>query len=89
MIRLKCGVVIGALLLAASSSTAMAQGGQTTTGAGSSMQGSSYRVQAPVGHRQPRRSDFSSEQKGANSIDRISPEDAALNRKLKGICRGC
>ncbi|MBI5132321.1 MAG: hypothetical protein HZA66_23005 [Rhodopseudomonas palustris] len=40
--------------------------------------------QAPVGHRQPRRSD------GVDGdINQVDPADAALDRKIKSICRGC
>ena len=42
--------------------------------------------QAPVGHRQPRRDDAS---EPANGIDKVDPQDAALDRKIKSICRGC
>ncbi|ABD07655.1 conserved hypothetical protein [Rhodopseudomonas palustris HaA2] len=41
--------------------------------------------QAPVGHRQPRRTDVPPER----SIDQVDPADAALDRKIKSICRGC
>ncbi len=40
---------------------------------------------APVGHRQPRGSDATA----SNSIEKVNPEDAALDRMLRGICRGC
>ena len=40
---------------------------------------------APVGHRQPTVADVGSEQK---AID-LSAEDKALDRKIKGLCRGC
>ncbi len=40
---------------------------------------------APVGHRQPRADSAGSE----NGIAKVSPEDAELDRKIKGICRGC
>jgi hypothetical protein len=72
--------------------TAMAQGGGTSTymknSAGSS---SSDRPlpQAPVGHRQPRASDVPSEKNLSNPNDPANREDAALDRKIKSICRGC
>jgi hypothetical protein len=40
---------------------------------------------APVGHRQPRAGDVSSSRK----IEEISAEDAAVDRKISNICRGC
>ena len=45
---------------------------------------------APVGHRQPRASDFP-DQKGSfnDPNDPLAKENALLDKKLKGICRGC
>jgi hypothetical protein len=40
---------------------------------------------APIGHRQPRLTDATAD----TDINKIDPEDAALNRKLRSICRGC
>ena len=44
---------------------------------------------APVGHRQPRLSDIPSEKNLSNPNDPANKEDAALDRKIKSICRGC
>ena len=44
---------------------------------------------APVGHRQPRASDVPSEKNLSNPNDQANKEDAALDRKIKSICRGC
>ena len=41
---------------------------------------------APVGHRQPHARDIPSQ--NASDLERISEEDAAVDRKLN-ICRGC
>ena len=41
----------------------------------------------PVGHRQPHGSDVPSE--SPNDIEHIGPEDAAVDRKINNICRGC
>ena len=42
---------------------------------------------APVGHRQPRAADIPP---GATAAEKQSDaEDAALDRKIKSICRGC
>jgi len=47
-------------------------------------------MQAPVGHRQPRASDFPNEAKNLNSTnDVLEKENALLDRKIKSICRGC
>ena len=45
--------------------------------------------QAPVGHRQPRASDVPSEKNLNDPNDPLSKENAALDRKIKSICRGC
>jgi len=45
--------------------------------------------QAPVGHRQPRVSDVPSEKNLSDPNDPLSKENAALDRKIKSICRGC
>lgn len=42
---------------------------------------------APVGHRQPTVADVGTE-KNSSATD-LSAEDKALDRKIKGICRGC
>ncbi len=44
---------------------------------------------APVGHRQPRADQVPSEKNLNNPNDAANREDAALDRKLKSICRGC
>ncbi len=49
----------------------------------------SSRFNAPIGHRQPRPSDIPAESKNANDRGEVDPADAALNRKIKSICRGC
>lgn len=44
--------------------------------------------QAPIGHRQPRRGDVPDPQ--GRGPDAVSVEqDRVLDRKIKGICRGC
>lgn len=40
---------------------------------------------APIGHRQPTQADVGSEKSATD----MSAEDKALDRKIKGICRGC
>ena len=46
-------------------------------------------IQAPVGHRQPRPSDLPSEKNLSDPNDPLSKENAALDKKIKSICRGC
>jgi hypothetical protein len=42
---------------------------------------------APVGHRQPGASDVPATASGA--LDLLDQEDAIVDRKIRGICRGC
>jgi hypothetical protein len=59
-----------------------------STGTGSNPSGPKPGVwQAPVGHRQPTRSDVPAG--AANSNGSIDADDKALDRKIKSICRGC
>jgi hypothetical protein len=44
---------------------------------------------APVGHRQPRASDVPREKSSFNRMEDLSAEDAAVDRKINNICRGC
>jgi hypothetical protein len=45
--------------------------------------------EAPVGHRQPRADEVPSEKNLMNPKDPVNRENAELDRKIKGICRGC
>jgi hypothetical protein len=46
--------------------------------------------QAPVGHRQPTAQDVQGVQQQGNSADQAMKKiDDDLDKKLKGICRGC
>jgi hypothetical protein len=73
-----------ALTLFSGAPSAMAQ----NQGAGSSGAAGSTIPQAPVGHRQPRADQVPSEKK-TNLNDALDKENANLDRKIKGICRGC
>ena len=44
---------------------------------------------APVGHRQPRADQVPSEKDLNNPNNAANREDAALDKKIKSICRGC
>ena len=46
-------------------------------------------IQAPVGHRQPRATDVPNEKNLIDPNDPLSKENAALDRKIKSIYRGC
>jgi hypothetical protein len=45
--------------------------------------------EAPVGHRQPRVDQVPPEKNLMDPSDPINQENAALDRMVKGICRGC
>lgn len=61
---------------------------QTGSGTGATSQSQSNR-EAPVGHRQPRADQLPSEKNLNNPNDPLSKENAALDRKIRSICRGC
>ena len=44
---------------------------------------------APVGHRQPRVDQVPDEKNLGDQNDSVNRENAALDRMVKGICRGC
>jgi hypothetical protein len=80
-------IAITAFLVLLGGPAALAQnstrsGNSATSGTSS---GSGGTISAPVGHRQPRAGDVPNE-KGVTKLD---AEDAALDRKIKSICRGC
>jgi hypothetical protein len=83
MLRTKLIATI-ALTLLSSATSAMAQ----NQGAGSSGAAGSTIPQAPIGHRQPRADQVPSEKK-TNLNDALDKENANVDRKIKGICRGC
>jgi hypothetical protein len=77
-----------ALLVLIGGPAAMAQSGSKTGTSGAANQSPSGR-EAPVGHRQPRASDVPSEKNLSDPNNPVNKEDAALDRKIKSICRGC
>jgi hypothetical protein len=77
-----------ALLALVGGPAAMAQTGSNTGSSGAANQSQMSR-EAPVGHRQPRASDVPSEKNLSDQNDPLSKENAALDRKIKSICRGC
>jgi hypothetical protein len=79
-------IAVIALVLAAPGVLAQNKSGTPGPGTPSAASGSSIIPQAPIGHRQPRANEVpSAEEKGYVE----SPEDKALDRKIKSICRGC
>lgn len=81
------------LLIAVAAGSAFAQGGSGgaagSGGSGRTGAASGTIPEAPIGHRQPRASDFSNESGSSDPNASQSKEDAALDKKLKSICRGC
>jgi hypothetical protein len=76
------------LLVLFGGTAAIAQSGGKGTSAGQTTTPSGI-PQAPVGHRQPRAGDVPDEKNLGNPNDPINKEDAALDKKIKSICRGC
>jgi hypothetical protein len=63
------------------------------TGGGAGSQGAPSQSlpmrEAPIGHRQPRADQVPSEKSLSDPNNPANKEDAALDRKIKSICRGC
>lgn len=76
-----------ALLILIGGPAAIAQSGNS--GGSSTVVKNQPIPQAPVGHRQPRAGDVPSEKNLSDPNDPLSKENAALDRKIKSICRGC
>ena len=80
--------LIAAMAFLAVGSVAMAQSGKTGSST-SSPNLSGTTPEAPIGHRQPRADQVPNEKNLGNPNDPINKEDAALDKKIKSICRGC
>jgi hypothetical protein len=80
--------LITAMVFLALGSVAMAQSGKTGSST-SSPNNLSGIPEAPIGHRQPRADQVPSEKNLGNPNDPVNKEDAALDKKIKSICRGC
>jgi hypothetical protein len=74
------------VLIGAPSAPAQQTGGGSSTAVKGSGSGP---LPAPVGHRQPRAGDVPSDKYASDPNDPLSKENAALDRKIKSICRGC
>jgi hypothetical protein len=77
-------ITAATLLILGSAATA-----QTGTSRSPSANPSRPIPEAPIGHRQPRVDQVPSENNLSNPDDQANREDAALDRKIKSICRGC
>lgn len=81
-------IMLAASLVVLLGGAAMAQTGtKGSTSAGATSSGSV--PQAPIGHRQPRAGDVPSEKNLSDPNNAVNKEDAALDKKIKSICRGC
>jgi hypothetical protein len=78
-----------ALLILIGSGPGMAQTGSNKGASGAANQSQQPIREAPIGHRQPRADEVPSERDLNNPNDPINKEAAALDRKIKSICRGC
>jgi hypothetical protein len=78
-----------ALLVLIAVPAAMAQTGSGTGSSMSGNKGGTGPLPAPVGHRQPRAGDVPPEKNLSNPNDPANKEDAALDKRIKSICRGC
>jgi hypothetical protein len=79
-------ILSAALVVLIGAPAALAQGGTSTV---PKTTGQSSVIPAPIGHRQPRASDVPSEKNLSDPNSPANKEDAALDRKIKSICRGC
>jgi hypothetical protein len=87
MLTIKLAAAVSlALLVAGPVALAQTAGGAGSPGAANQ---SSTSREAPVGHRQPRADQVPSEKNLSDPNNPANKEDAALDRKIKSICRGC
>jgi hypothetical protein len=80
LLALLLAVVYGGAAIAQTGNKGNEAIGQTITGG---------IPEAPIGHRQPRASGVPDEKNLGNPNNPVNKEDAALDRKIKSICRGC
>jgi hypothetical protein len=74
------------VLVAGPAAVAQTGSGKASSGAANSSQPVR---EAPVGHRQPRADQVPPEKNLDDPNDPLSKENAALDRKIRSICRGC
>jgi hypothetical protein len=79
-----------ALLVLICDQAAIAQSGGSSSGSSSAVKNQPQAPrEAPIGHRQPRADQVPSEKNLNDPNDPLSKENAALDKKIKNICRGC
>jgi hypothetical protein len=77
------------LLVLYSGADALAQSGMNKGSSTAGQTGGGAIPEAPIGHRQPRASDVPNEKGLSDPNSAQNKEDAALDKKIKSICRGC
>lgn len=82
-------VLAMALMVAVGAPQTWTQQARAQQGGSSSIQKDRPLMEAPIGHRQPRRGDVPSEKNLNDPNSAMNKEDAALDKKIKSICRGC
>ncbi len=82
-------IISMALLVLIGGPVAMAQTGSKNGTSGAANPPPPQFREAPIGHRQPRVGDVPSEKNLSDPNNPANKEDAALDRKIKSICRGC
>ena len=80
-------IIVAVSLVALLGGAAVAQTGTKGSTSGGASSGSL--PPAPVGHRQPRVGDVPNEKNLSDPNNPVNKEDAALDKKIKSICRGC
>jgi len=78
-----------ALLALVDTSVAIAQPAANPAAPPSTNSDQQLLPEAPVGHRQPRADQVPSEKNLMDPNDPVNRENAALDRMINGICRGC
>ena len=85
----KTVLVMALMMVAAGASQLGMSPAWAQQGGSSSVQKNSGVPEAPIGHRQPRRGDVPNEKNVSDPNSTANKEDAALDKKIKSICRGC
>jgi hypothetical protein len=87
---MRTSTVFAALFVLASISQLSAQDGRSNTGAttpgASQPLGAGEKIPA---HQQPKAGSVPAASGNSSYVDQLTAEDKALDKKLKGICRGC
>jgi len=85
--NMKTTAAVLALLILFGGAEAIAQSGLNRGPVGQTINGGI--PDAPIGHRQPRAGDVPNEKGLSDPNSAQNREDAALDKKIKSICRGC